>query len=88
MPIEVIINIYVISEKMDYVVEKLVNLPEVLDIYEVTGEADIICIVKADDILHFRDILKNKIMKIEGVRSTVTSVIIHKSKKNGKIIDE
>ncbi|MHA1410450.1 MAG: Lrp/AsnC family transcriptional regulator [Candidatus Odinarchaeia archaeon] len=85
MPIEVIINIYVISEKMDHVIERLLELPEVVDLYEVTGEADVIVVVKAADITQFRSILKNKIMQIEGVRSTVTSVILHTSKKDGKL---
>ena len=87
MPIEVVINIYVISEKMDHVINKLIAFPEVIDLFEVTGEADIIAIVSCDDIMEFRNILKNKIMQIEGVRSTVTSVILHKNKKDGKAYD-
>lgn len=88
MSIEVIINIYVISEKMDYVTDKLRQLPEVIDLYEVTGESDIIIIVRAENITDFRNLLKNKIMQIDGIRSTVTSVILHKHKKEGHFIDD
>jgi DNA-binding Lrp family transcriptional regulator len=86
MTVDVMINIYVISEKMDYVIQKLLDLPEVIDLYEVTGEADIITLIQAQDITQFRNILKNKIMQIEGIRSTVTSVILHTNKKDGKIV--
>ncbi|WEU40088.1 MAG: Lrp/AsnC ligand binding domain-containing protein [Candidatus Odinarchaeum yellowstonii] len=87
MTIEVVINVYVVSEKMDYVVDKLKLLPEVVDLYEVTGESDIITLVRTEDIGEFRDFLKNKLMKIEGVRSTVTSVVLHKHKREGVIIE-
>ncbi len=87
MSIEVIINVYVVSEKMDYVVDKLKPLPEVVDLYEVTGESDIILMVKTEDISEFRDFLKNKLMKIDGVRSTVTSVVLHRHKREGVIIE-
>jgi DNA-binding Lrp family transcriptional regulator len=32
--------------------------------------------VLASDIEQFRDILKNKIMKVKGVRSTVSSIVL------------
>ena len=50
------------------------------ELYEVTGEFDIVSLVSASDIEEFRDILKNKIMKIKGVKSTVTSVVLHAHK--------
>ncbi len=87
MTVEVIINIYVISEKMDYVVDKLKLLSEVVDLYEVTGESDIIILVRTEDINSFREFLKNRLMKIDGVRSTVTSVVLHKHKREGVVIE-
>lgn len=50
------------------------------ELYEVTGEFDIVSLVSAADIEEFRDILKNRIMKIRGVKSTVTSVVLHAHK--------
>ena len=45
------------------------------ELYEVTGEYDIVALVSAASIEEFRDFLKYKILKIKGVRSTVTSVV-------------
>jgi len=74
---------------MDEVVQALQKLPNMEELYEVTGEFDIVSLVSASDIEEFRDILKNKIMKIKGVKSTVTSVVLHAHKgprcnENGK----
>jgi DNA-binding Lrp family transcriptional regulator len=68
---------------MDNVVAALSKLDSLEELYEVTGEFDIVSMVSASDIEEFRDILKNKIMKIKGVKSTVTSVVLkaHKGLK-------
>jgi DNA-binding Lrp family transcriptional regulator len=65
---------------MDNVVAALYKLDNLVELYEVTGEFDIVSLVSAAGIEEFRDVLKNKIMKIKGVKSTVTSVVlkIHK----------
>jgi DNA-binding Lrp family transcriptional regulator len=62
---------------MDEVVEALQKVPNIQEIFHVTGEFDVVSLVIADDIEQFRDILKNKIMKISGVRSTVSSIVLH-----------
>ena len=74
---------------MDEVIQELQKLPNMEELYEVTGEFDIVSLVSAQDIEEFRDILKNKIMKIKGVKSTVSSVVLHAHKgprcnSNGK----
>jgi DNA-binding Lrp family transcriptional regulator len=55
------------------------------ELYEVTGEFDIVALVSVADIEEFRDVLKNKILKIKGVRSTVTSIVMkaHTGTRNG-----
>ena len=61
------------------------------ELYEVTGEYDVVTLVGADDIEEFRDILKNKILKIKGVKSTVTSVVlkVHKGPRcNGDMQEQ
>lgn len=65
---------------MDSVVNSLKELPDLEEMYEVTGEFDVVCLVSAKDIEEFRDILKNRVMKIKGVKSTVTSVVLHSHK--------
>ena len=72
---------------MDEVVEALSTIDNVEELHEVTGEFDIVALVSAADIEEFRDILKNKIMKIKGVKSTVSSIVL-KAHKGPKCPDE
>lgn len=65
---------------MDDVVHALAQVPNMEELYEVTGEFDIVSLVSAADIEEFREILKNRIMKIKGVKSTVSSVVLHTHK--------
>src|SRR5271166_3515702 len=74
------VDIFVESPQMDDVVQALASLPNTEELYEVTGEFDIVSLVSATDIEEFRDVLKNKIMKIKGVKSTVSSIVLHSHK--------
>ncbi|MDG6998538.1 MAG: Lrp/AsnC ligand binding domain-containing protein [Nitrososphaerota archaeon] len=83
------VDIFVESPQMDSVIQELQKVPHMEELYEVTGEFDIVSLVSAEDIEEFRDILKNRIMKIKGVKSTVSSVVLHAHKgprcdQNGK----
>jgi len=73
------------SATLDDVVKALAKLPDVEELYEVTGEFDIVSLVSATDMEGFRDLLKNKILKIRGVKSTVTSIVLNapKGPRNG-----
>ena len=86
--VKAFLNIFVESKELDSITEVLVKLPEVTDIYEVTGEYDLVTLVTTDTISSFRDFLKNKILKIDGIRSTVTAVVIYTHKREGKLISE
>jgi DNA-binding Lrp family transcriptional regulator len=70
------VDIFVESPNMDEVVEALSKLENLEELYEVTGEFDIVTLISASDIEQFRDVLTNKIMKIKGVRSTVSSIVL------------
>ena len=74
------VDIFVDSPTMDEVVQALEKLPNVEELYEVTGEFDIVTLVSAADIEEFRDTLKNKILKIHGVKSTVSAIVLHTHK--------
>lgn len=83
------VNVFVDSPWVDDVVKGLSQVPNVEEIYEVTGEFDIVSLVSASGIDEFRNILKDKIMKIKGVKSTVSSVVLHahkgsRSAENGR----
>ena len=81
-PLLVFVNIFVESPALDDVVQALAQFSNVEELYEVTGEYDIIALVSAESIEEFRDFLKNKILKIHGVRSTVTSVVFDAPKRS------
>ncbi len=86
--VRVFLNLFVESKELEKVTESLVKLPEVTDVYEVTGEYDIVCMLKVDSILAFREILKNKVLKINGLKSTVSSVVLYEHKREGKLVSE
>jgi DNA-binding Lrp family transcriptional regulator len=70
---------------LDDVVKALNQMPNVEEIYEVTGEFDVVSLVSTAGIEEFRDFLKNKLLKINGVKSTVTSIVLNsvKGHRNG-----
>jgi DNA-binding Lrp family transcriptional regulator len=74
------VDIFVESQMMDEVVEALTKMENVEELHEVTGEIDIVALISASDIEEFRDVLKNKIMKIHGVKGTVTSIVLQAHK--------
>ncbi len=82
--ITVLLNVFVESQELEAVTKALEKLPQVTDLYEVTGEYDLVALMKTDSINTFRDLLKNRILRIKGIRSTVSAVIIHTHKKDGK----
>ena len=77
------VDIFVEAPELDSVLEALGKLENLEELYEVTGEFDIVSLVSASDIEEFRDVLKNRIMKIKGIKSTVSSVVLkaHKGPK-------
>ena len=77
------VNVFVESHLMDEVVQELAKVSNVEELYEVTGEFDLVTLVSAADIEEFREVLNHKIMNIKGVRSTVSSIVLqaHKGPK-------
>jgi len=74
------VDIFVESPELDNVVAALSKIESIEELYEVTGEFDVVTLLSAADIEEFRDTLKNKILKIKGVKSTVSSVVLHTHK--------
>ncbi len=56
--------------------------------YEVTGEYDVVVQLRVDNIMDFRELLKNRVLKINGVKSTVSSVVLYTHKHDGKQVAE
>jgi DNA-binding Lrp family transcriptional regulator len=70
------IDIFVELQQMEDVIDSLSKLESLEELYEVTGEFDLIIMVSASDIEELRDILNNKIAKIKGIKSTVSSIVL------------
>lgn len=81
----VVLSIFVVSKDLEKVARSLSQLPDVVDLYEVTGEYDIVALVSSESIFTFREFLKDKVLKIPGVRSTVTSMVLFTHKKDGRV---
>ena len=74
------VNIFVESTQMDSVLTALSKLKDIEEVYEVAGEYDIVTLVSTSTLEEFRDILQKQIMKIKGVKSTITTIILHPHK--------
>jgi DNA-binding Lrp family transcriptional regulator len=74
------VNIFVESKQKDNVLAALSKLKDIEEVYEVTGEYDIVTLVSTSTLEEFRDILQKQIMKIKGVKSTITTIILHPCK--------
>jgi DNA-binding Lrp family transcriptional regulator len=86
--IKAILHIFVESNQLEKVAEEITKLPEALDVFEVTGEFDIIAIINTANIESFRELLKDRVLKIPGIKSTVTSIVLHVHKKDGVVTHE
>ncbi|TMI17414.1 Lrp/AsnC family transcriptional regulator [Candidatus Bathyarchaeota archaeon] len=84
----VILNLFVESTELEKVTNSLVKLTDITDVYEVTGEYDIVCLLRTESILAFREVLKNKILRIPGVKSTVSAIVLYTHKRDRKAVSE
>ncbi len=86
--VRVFLNLFVESKELEKVTDSLMRIPEVTDVFEVTGEYDIVCMLRVENILAFRELLKNRVLKINGVKSTVSSVVLYTHKREGTQVAE
>ena len=77
------VNIFVDASEKENIVDALTKLENVEELYEVAGEFDIVSMVSASSIEEFHNFLRSKIMKIKGVKSTISTVVLapHKGPK-------
>ena len=74
------VNIFAENSQIDQVVAALRKLENIEEVYEVAGEYDIVTLVSTSTLEEFRDILQKKIMKIKGVKSTISTIILQPHK--------
>jgi DNA-binding Lrp family transcriptional regulator len=77
------VNIFIEPSQKDHVLMALGEVKNIEEIYEVAGEYDIVSLVSASCLEEFRDVLHKKIMKINGIKSTIVTIVLqpHKGPK-------
>ena len=76
------VNIFIDQSQKNNVLNELSKLPSAKEVYEVAGEYDVVSLISASDLEEFRDILQKQVMKIKGVKSTITTVILCRYKES------
>jgi DNA-binding Lrp family transcriptional regulator len=74
------VNIFVDSTQIGNVLASLSKLKGIEEVYEVAGEYDIVTLVSTTTLEEFRGILQKQIMKIKGVKSTISTIVLHPHK--------
>ena len=82
------VDIFVESPEMDNVVAALSKLDNLEEMYEVTGEFDIVTVFSTSGIEELREILKNRVMKIKGVKSTVSSIVARACQRRKSLLEK
>ncbi len=67
------------SSLYDSVVEQLKEIPEIVKIHYTTGNYNIFIKIYCKDTNHLKDILHDKIQKVEGIESTETFLSLEES---------
>jgi DNA-binding Lrp family transcriptional regulator len=77
LTVRAILHVFVEPGKLEDVGEALAKMPEVINVYEVTGEYDPIATTKANDLHRLRSLISEKLMKMYGVKAVTTTVVLH-----------
>jgi len=88
LTLRAILYVFVEPGKIEDVGEVLAKMPEVIDVYEVTGEYDLIATAKANNLHRLRSLISERLMNMYGVKAVTTSVVLHTYKLNGKEVFE
>jgi Lrp/AsnC family transcriptional regulator, regulator for asnA, asnC and gidA len=67
------------SSLYDVVIKKLFNIPEIVKIYYTTGNYNIFVKLHCKDTNHLKDVLHDKIQKVEGIERTETIISLEES---------
>ena len=76
------VNIFIDKSQKNNVLSELSKLQNAKEVYEVAGEYDIVSLISASNLEEFRDVLQKQVMKIKGVKSTITTVILRRYKES------
>jgi DNA-binding Lrp family transcriptional regulator len=74
--LKALIEIVVEPKKLEAVCKKLINIKEATKVYEITGEFDVFVELEIDSMDMLRRILKDRILSIDGVKTTHSSIVL------------
>jgi Lrp/AsnC family transcriptional regulator for asnA, asnC and gidA len=75
------------SSLYDRVVSELKEIPEVATIRYTTGNYNIFCKIYCKDTQHLKDVLHDKIQKVDGIESTETFISLEESVNKHLVFD-
>lgn len=67
------------SSLYDSVVEQLMHIPEIVKVHYTTGNYNIFIKIHCKDTRHLKDVLHDKIQKVEGIERTETFISLEES---------
>jgi Lrp/AsnC family transcriptional regulator for asnA, asnC and gidA len=67
------------SSLYDQVIKKLYNIPEIVKVHYTTGNYNIFIKLHCRDTNHLKDVLHDKIQKVEGIERTETIISLEES---------
>ena len=71
----VILDVNVKSQELERVAQALEKLPQVSDLYEVTGEYDIVAVISGMSVTEVNDCIE-KIRRVQGIMKTNTMIVL------------
>ena len=74
-----LVNLFVETSEIDNVVNALSMIDNFEELYEVAGEHDIVTLVSASSVEEFHSVLRNYILKIKGVKSALSSILVRRN---------
>jgi len=83
-----VIQLKVETKDADIVAEKVARLPEIEDLFLVTGDTDLIAKAGFDNYNALKKFIVERLSKIEGVRDIKTLMVVTTFKERGKIRSE
>jgi len=73
------------SDSDDRIAQALIDLPEVLEVHHVAGEDCYLIKVRAQDTEHLGQLLRLRLGRIPGVRSTRTTIVLGTLKETSRL---
>ena len=85
--VKALIGLKVDTQRAEEIARTLMKTPQVLDVYLVTGETDIITKTNFKTYSDLKKFIISVVGPIEGVKETQTLMVVTTFKENGKIFD-